>query len=256
MLATKIQDNLKDYILFMTQQGDYEMHCFDEIVMSYTGLGFYNFIFAYTQEQSPFDNLQKILDYANNKHSFMLIKTKKYNPDLHQFLNKNKFNLLGSATLMAVPHAEFKMQQMDDIEIQRVDNHDLLKQFCLVHDESFGMPAGVSSEWFSRMPNLFEVDFQARLYVAVINIDGEPKVVGAAVLYLPPDTQKLAGHYAWSVKPEYRNKGIMTFLVKTMIQIAKDEGYKYSVAQCYDASVHLAQHIGFKKYGMLELFNN
>ena len=46
----------------------------------------------------------------------------------------------------------------------------------------------------------------------------------------------------------------MSYLVQNMVDIAKNEGFKTSIAQCYNTSLRLAQKIGFKTQAAIAKF--
>jgi RimJ/RimL family protein N-acetyltransferase len=257
MMASMIQNNLKEYVLYISHEGNYKVKNFGNVVTSYTGLPSidYNYIFDFAAKNEPLRNLQEALTYSKQeKHPFMLVRSDEPNNNLNSVLEQFNYKHFGTATRMAIEHNSVNFDNLDKTNIKQVTNQQMLDVFGSIMDEGFGAQPGTTKSWLSAMKNMFSPDFQVKFYLIYDKVNGELKPVGAAALYLPHDKKLLAGHYAWAVKADHRKKGLMTKLAKNMVLIAKEQGYPSSVAQCFDASVRLAKSIGFKQYGGLELY--
>jgi hypothetical protein len=62
----------------------------------------------------------------------------------------------------------------------------------------------------------------------------EKEAIAAYMLYLPDNVSMSAGHYCSGNKANFRNKGVMSFFSQEMVRLARDKGFKKSVAQCYN----------------------
>lgn len=257
-----IQNNLKSAVLYMSLLGGYEIKNFGDITLAYSDTPGpdYNMIFYYSNSKNDVENLKQALAYSQQKRfPFMLVRDEKIiNKDSNDIINVYNYNKVGSATKMAITHADVNFNDVEFPIIKEVDNNELLNIHCDIVDQSFDRVPGSSKLFIGSMKGLLsqKSESELKLYLAYYDVKGKLEPVAAAMLYLPKDKKILAGHYAWAVKPEFREKGIMTGFVKKMILIAKQHGYSASVAQCYDASVRLAERVGFKKYGQLELYVN
>ncbi|HSX20014.1 MAG TPA: GNAT family N-acetyltransferase [Gammaproteobacteria bacterium] len=258
MMGFMIQNNLKDYLLYLSREGKYEVKSFGNVVASYTDLPSldFNYIFDYSARNEPINDLQSALAYSKQqRYPFMLVRSdESNNAALKSVLEQFNYKHVGIATRMAIAHDSINFDDLDKTNIKQVLNQQMLDEFGSIMDDGFGAPTGTSKTWFSAMKDILSPDFQVKLYLIYDDINGELKPVGCAALYLPSDKKLLAGHYCWAVRVEQRKKGLMTKLAKNMVLIAKQQGYSSSVAQCFDASVRLAESIGFKKYGELELY--
>jgi len=253
-----IQNNLKEVVLYMAHEGGYEVTYFGDAVAAYTNISTpdYNMIFDFPSQKSQDENLKHALEYSQQKgNPFMLVADyKQDSSSIEELIEKFHYKQVAVATRMLISNDLVNAASIDRTSVKLVSDAQMLDEYCSISDEVYNRPAGSTKLYFAPMKNLLTPDFQVKLYLAYYTVGGTSKPVGTAMLYLPQDKKILAGHYGWAVKNDYRQYGIMTNLVKNMIIVAKEQGYPSSVAQCYDASVRLAQRIGFESYRGLEIY--
>ncbi len=198
--------------------------------------------------------LKECLVLANQQdYPFLFVQDKALDGESEALLKECYFNRVAEVECMYLDHLSYDLPNSEsNYAVVRVDNDGLFKQWCHVLDQGFGFSGGVAKAVFDPAKDYIYHSSSYRLYLLLIN--NEP--VSVSILYCPEDKSLGAGHYAATTKPEYRKKGVMTYLGKHLISIAIGEGYEYSVAQCYDTSVRLVEQLGFKAKETLSVFSN
>ena len=136
-----------------------------------------------------------------------------------------------------------------NIRIVRVTEMVALQSFSAISDSAYGFTAGSTLKFFQNMGSLFSPDSEIQLFVGYLN----DQAVGITLLYLKPG--QVAGNYWAGVTNEARQQGVATQMILKMLSIAKEKGYSVAVAQCYDASVRLADRLGTKRHGIIDIYS-
>lgn len=269
MTAELIQDNIRDVYVQLYKDTKFAIKNFGNIVICESTIpsASFNVIFNYATSNLAKDNLSQALAYAATKsYPFLVLQTPEETSsgqsnnataseqDISAIAKKYGFQKISIATRVALDHDDINFTVDDKDSIKRVNNEEMFVDWCAIGDEAFALPPG--SVYACHAPVvrlLLSKDYPIKLFLAY---DKNLSPVGASLLYLPIEDNKVAGHYFWGVKADHRKQGIMTNLVKNMVLIAKEHGYASSVAQCFDTSLSLAERLGFKKYGYLDLYCN
>ncbi len=202
-------------------------------------------------------NLKAALDRANEtKRPFVFIQDEEEQSNI-DFLAEHQFINIGRVTCVKMDNNDFEFKASKDkldYKIVRVQNDEDFTIWCEITDSSFNLVKGESQRVFqASTPIIYAINSSHHCYILY---DNENNATSASMLYLPKDRSLEAGHYNWCTKANYRNRGLMSYLIKEMLTIAKDNGFQTSIAQCYDTSLKLAQKIGFEAYGELNIFSN
>jgi predicted GNAT family acetyltransferase len=260
MIASLIQNNIQQLFLSIAPKAGFEINNFGNITSVYSDTPGpdYNLMFDYQPSKTLTANLHQALSYSQHKrYPFIIIREQhKTSEEVEALFTQFKYQKAGIATKMAIFHDELNFDNVDRSSIKQVQDQTMLEDFCNIIDEAFNREPGSSKLFFDPIHDVLGDRGELKLYLAFSEIDGKLSPVASTMLFAPNDKELLAGHYGWAVKEQHRKQGIMSNLVKNMILVAKELGYFASIAQCYDASVSLATNLGFKEYGVLDIYTN
>ena len=194
---------------------------------------------------------EAIAHYQTQKIPFLFLHySGNSGPTFVEDLKSHGISLAGKVTLMS-----FDLNQSlpvnnkaGAVQITRVIDMATLKTFSSISDSAYGFNAGATLQYFQNMNCLFSPDSEIQLFVGYLN--NQP--VGITLLYLKPGL--VAGNYWMGVTNEARQKGVATQMAIEMLSKAQEKGYTLAVAQCYDSSVLLADHIGSKQHGTMDVY--
>lgn len=198
------------------------------------------------------ENLKNTLLYARTKNNpFLLIRQEDQDHSTLQVLNELKIDKIDQEiTSMLHSHDKPHVNDKKSYKVRKVCTEEMMEISCLILSEAFEVSLSNIKKVFFSQYFLNE----CTIHPFFITYNSINKAVAASMLYLPHNKYVGAGHYCWSTRPQYRNKGAMYFLVGEMINIVQNKGYSKSVAQCLSTSTRLAQATGFSINGRLNFF--
>lgn len=87
--------------------------------------------------------------------------------------------------------------------------------------------------------------------VTFLSLKKEGEIIACMLVFMQND---IAGFYYLVTNTQFRNHGLGTKLVNIGIQAALENGCKYVVAQLSESGFPLLQKMGFKTYGLIDIF--
>lgn len=255
-------DNLQGCFESLYKAANHKVKNFDNIALVDSALKGvdYNLIFNLEPSSTRSEDeksLKMAFSAANETlNPFLFLQDKDINYKIDDLLNQYKFAHVGQVNYLSIDHSSYKLQhnESQEFEVIQVKNDNRLNDWSNIIDESFHMVTGNTKSVFGpAISYLFGGKSKHNLFILY---DQEQTPISASLLYLPEDNNLEAGHYCWATRAEHRNKGAMSFLVREMLSIASNKGFKTSVAQCHAEALKLAKNIGFKSKGFLDIFSN
>jgi len=134
----------------------------------------------------------------------------------------------------------------DSCDIRVVQTAAEYQQFARVMAEAAGIDSDIGMKFFNDFCTYKESKFLA--IIAYL----EDRPVGCCMLL--NSANGVAGNYFDWVVPNHRRKGIGSAMTLKRMQIAKDSGKQFIIAQCMSTSSGLYQALGFKKVCELGLY--
>lgn len=148
-------------------------------------------------------------------------------------LNLKKINIPSQSS----PH--IRIEQVTRLE----DFDDWIKPL----EECFELPKEVAIAFAECYKNLHEKNNQFINYMAFY----EDKLAGVATLFLDKDS---AGLYSGAVLPKFRNKGIITHLLNTLLTEARNQGIENVVTHVNEGTHNITLKAGFREYLQLQAY--
>lgn len=210
--------------------------------------GMYNY--AFTDRLVQEDDLNSLVrDFGSTNTPFYfctgLIET-----------TKDSRELLEKAGLVSFGHLDGLCFQLsnelpqvnapDSCDIRAVQTVTEYQQFATVMAEAAGIDPDIGMKFF----NDFRTYQESKFLAIVAYLEGHP--VGCSMLL--NSANGVAGNYFDWVVPNHRRKGIGSAMTLKRMQMAKESGKNFLVAQCMNTSSGLYQALGFKKVCEMGLY--
>ncbi|GHM58720.1 MAG: hypothetical protein sGL2_08700 [Candidatus Mesenet longicola] len=246
-LATK---NLRDYIIGTTKLSNWEVHKFNNLIVTIGGTNqsLFNYVFYTEEAEFCIKSVQEVLNYLQERKieatwpidSHMKVRTKLENLGIKSASTPKKafLNIRGHLPFHGrAPNLVLKVvnSQEDLIEL------DKMTSVIFYHD------IGIVSTFLRGILNHDNQASKLKFFLAKLN----GKTVGTCGIYIEDE---IAGFYSDGVLPMYRNQGIATEMIMQRIKIAQQYCCKYVIAHCMKSSVNLYKRVGFKMLGNLHLY--
>jgi len=136
---------------------------------------------------------------------------------------------------------DFVLERSPSIRIERMSDPEAFDAWMKPMAESFEFSPAVAAAFGKCYQNLFVTTDQWINYFAFY----EDQLAGVSSLFLGKDA---AGLYNGAVFPQFRNKGVLTHLGRTMLADAQSHGTEDVVVQVSGASHNISLKAGFKEY--------
>lgn len=247
--SSLVTKNLRDYIIGTTKLSKWEVHKFNNLVVTVGGTNqsLFNYVFYIEEGKFCIKSVQEVLSYLQERKieatwpidSHIKIRTELENFGIKSvstpkkaFLNIKNYLLLQST----VPNLVLKI----------VDNQESLTELDKTTSAIFYHDIGIVSTFLRGVLNHESQTSKLKFFIAKLN----NKTVGTCGIYIEDE---IAGFYSDGVLPVYRNQGIATEMIMQRIKIAQQHGCKYIIAHCMKSSVNLYKRAGFKMLGNLHL---
>ena len=185
------------------------------------------------------DNI--LTEFAAKKLSFCWwVDTLADSPLLETQLERHKFSLFGSVSgmMLETPKENLAITETNEFEIKQVNTPDELEDWVKPIQDSFHMSDPSTQKYYRLFQKLSGSPNSPIHFIATVN----NKVVTSSTLFLG---DKTAGIYNCATVPDFRGKGILSALTKTMINYAKSLDYKHLTLQASPMSVSVFKEHGF-----------
>lgn len=180
-------------------------------------------------------------------HIPMMLLCETNSAEKHDALFKSgHLTLIGSAQSKYISLADWAYTPSPAISIREVNTEEMMIAWRKIAATAFEYPYGCDELLFQKFIDSGDHD-AVKLYLAYI----DDKAVGQAMLVLCDD----ASANMWSsVLPEYRNRGILTELIKYRNAVASQRGCTQSVVQCMPTSAPMYDNLHYKNAEKINLY--
>lgn len=131
-----------------------------------------------------------------------------------------------------------------NIEVWQAKNHPDLASASTIRRIAFGFPEGVGENYFEVMAQNWLDPTRVRLYLAGVK-NGPPAAIGTLIM-----GAGLPGIYAMATLPNWRNHGLGTAILISLLTEAMEMGHKLTVLTASQLGYPL-----YRKYGFKHIFN-
>ena len=210
--------------------------------------GMYNY--AFTDRLVQEDDLNSLVrDFGSTNTPFYfctgLIETTKDSRELLERAGLVSFGHLDGLCFQLVNELP-QVNAPDSSDIRVVQTATEYQQFATIMAEAADIDSEIGIKFFNDFRTYQESKFQA----IIAFLKDSP--VGCCMLL--NSANGVAGNYFDWVVPNHRRKGIGSAMTLKRMQIAKESGKHFLVAQCMNTSSGLYQALGFKKVCELGLY--
>ncbi len=186
------------------------------------------------------EQVNNIVSLYSKKHlSFCwMIDTKSDSPSLERYLQTLGFKLFGNVSGMLMPVPSQRLDWSAEIGIDEVSSEEQFAQWIQPMVSSFQMSALSAQKYLRIFQLLNESTNPFSHFTATV----KNKVVACSTLY---KGEQAAGIYNCATLSEFRKQGILSTLVKMMINKSRAQGYQYITLQASPMAQNTFKQLGF-----------
>ncbi len=245
-LVTK---NLRDYIIGTTKMSNWEMHKFNNLILTINGSSqsLFNYVFHIEEGEYCIKSAQGVLNYLQERKidatwpidSYTKVRSKLENIGIRNVSTPKK-------AFLSVKNYLLPQCTVPNFMLEIVDSKEALVELDRTTSTIFYHDIGIVSTFLRGLLNYDHKTSKLKFFLAKLN----GKTVGTCGIYIQDG---IAGLYSDGVLPMYRNKGIATQMIIQRIKIAQQYECEYIIAHCMKLSINLYKRMGFKILGNLYL---
>jgi len=209
--------------------------------------GFTNFVVDIKIKENAQQKIREIVSFFEKKNfTFLCLIGPNTQPEnIRSILLENNFCLKIREPAMAffLDELEIKNQPLSEMEIVQPKNQKELIDWNNVRKKVYEFPEEVISQSFL-IPVL---DPKVTTFLAYI--EGKPVATSLVYYY-----SGVAGIYSVTTLPEYRGKGIGTYMTFLTMQDAKRKGYKIMTLHSSEKGINVYKRMGFQEYSYIDYY--
>lgn len=231
------------HFTYLPKKLQFTLKKIDELTLIYCGLGssMFNIVFGELKE-STFEKVMNIIDVFRGQPFAWWIPPSKKNPHLVNILLEIGFVKESHEEAMICDLKKFHgFNCLSDLSIEQVKNNSLLDDFISIL-EHYDSSAKI---FYHQLTGDFET-FSEKLFVGKV----KNKPVSIGILY---SGNSASGIFGLITQEENRYKGYGTYMMKHLLDFAKQQGSKYvTLSASNDSGYRIYERLGFKSLGAFE----
>lgn len=221
----------------------------DEYYLFCSGLryGFTNFVLNINIKENVQQKIKDIVSFFRKKNfTFLCLIGSNTKPEnIREILIENNFCLRIREPAMAffLDELEIVNKPLNELRIAEPRNQKELVMWNNIRKEVYEFPEEVLNNSFL-IPVL---DSKVTAYMAYV----EKKPIATSLVFYDSG---VAGIYSVTTLPEYRGKGIGTYMTYLLMQDAKKKGYKLVTLHSSEKGLNVYKKLGFKEYDYMDYY--
>jgi GNAT superfamily N-acetyltransferase len=228
---------IKHWMIFKSTQGSKSI---DSDYFKHVSANPYNRVLYANQLEIEESELKKLLHNEGEPLLWIIGPSTKLSDTDKSFLEEN-FNLYQEWTGMglSVNRTKSKNEKRLGFDIKRVNSETELKEWIDVYVEGYQKPIAYKSALYNRYKQIMNSDQDHyHLYIGYFN--NKPAVVGSLFM-----NDGIAGLYCITTAHNMRRKGLATNYLKSILQIASQQGASDCILHATEAGKHIYEKVGF-----------
>ncbi|MFW9852938.1 MAG: GNAT family N-acetyltransferase [Candidatus Thorarchaeota archaeon] len=221
----------------------------EEFYLFCSGLkyGFTNFVIDIKIRENANSKIEDIVSFFKKRNlPFLCLIGPNSKPNnIEELLFENNLRLVIKEPAMAffLDKFEVKNKPLAELEIVEPRNYDELIIWNNIRKEVYEFPEEVLTKSYL-IPIL---DSKVTAYMAYV----EKKPIATSLVFYDSG---VAGIYSVTTLPEYRGKGIGTYMTYLLMQDAKNKGYKLITLHSSEKGLSVYRKLGFQEYDYINYY--